>query len=288
VYVLFSFRLPRNKINFSFDTCVISSGLSCGVFSGFIQSIVFNPYDRALYASILNQRPFLHRQNWVFGSQALVGVLPSILQRSLASGLYFPFEQIYRTFFTTRLGFSNGQADALSGLLAGATNGLVTAPINATKYALWREGGGGTNSSAVSVATKLVKNGNLMLAAPATITRDLIFGVVYSYLRHYRGDGKSGFFDNFTAGLVATFVSSPINYVRLKQYADPDTGKVSSAYSILRDLVKETRHRGAIDGLRYLVQNMNVGWGTLRVALGMGISSQLYTICIGRKNLVEK
>jgi hypothetical protein len=40
------------------------TSLLCGLAAGVAQAGVFNPYDRALYLSIKESRPFLSRENW--------------------------------------------------------------------------------------------------------------------------------------------------------------------------------------------------------------------------------
>lgn len=254
----------------------ISSSLACGFLSGLTQSIVFNPYDRALYLSIKHNRPFLRAENWRNQGGVMLGVYPSLLQRAVSSGLYFPFERQFRIVMLRHTD-KKGPVDAIAGLLAGAANGIVTAPINATKYALWSEG-----SEAVSAKEAVVKvykrNGmrGLFRAAPATISRDLIFGVCYSYLRH-RVDVAGKFADNVIAGSVATLVSSPWNYIRLKQYAE-QPGKGGG--QILRDLCTEARqHECVVKRIGFIGRSLNLGWGALRVGLGLGLTSQVFDLC---------
>ena len=72
---------------------------NCGLTSGLLQAAVFNPWDRALYLSIKNNRNFL---NWVNFYNPLAGVFQTIIQRTISAGLYFPLEEIFaHTLVTT-------------------------------------------------------------------------------------------------------------------------------------------------------------------------------------------
>ena len=68
---------------------VRSASLVCGLLAGVAQAGLFNPYDRALYLSVTNHRPFLHVSNW---QSPYSGFLQSLGGRALAGGLYFPVE----------------------------------------------------------------------------------------------------------------------------------------------------------------------------------------------------
>lgn len=109
--------------------------LSCGFISGVLQAVIFNPWDRALYLSVKNLRPFIHSSNF---EEPMRGVLQTLVQRSVSSGLYFPLEDIFRRdliFFVgtdrarewrTLLNFS-------AGIFAGMLNGVIMNPASSVK-----------------------------------------------------------------------------------------------------------------------------------------------------------
>ena len=247
------------------------TAIACGLSTGIFQAIIFNPYDRALYLSVENNRKFFDTRNFLSGT--MKGVLPSILQRGVSFGLYFPLEGIAREIFN-RFGITTGGSDSAAGLLAGGFNGLITAPLNAAKFAMWRD-------KDPQNIKQVVENGGvraLMRAAPATVCRDAVFGLVFSFLRHRGSNKESGFITNAAAALVATTLSSPFNYARLKQYAVPASQQPGPSMNLVfRDFIIQTNQ--ATSKTRFVFQSFNIGWGALRVALGMGISSQLYINC---------
>ena len=67
--------------------------LSCGILSGLLQAAIFNPWDRALYLSVKHDRKFLH---WLNFKNPFAGLMQTITQRALSSGLYFPLEDIFK------------------------------------------------------------------------------------------------------------------------------------------------------------------------------------------------
>ena len=102
------------------------SSLLCGLLAGIAQAGVFNPYDRALYLSIREERPFLHTANW---KQPYLGFFQSLNTRALAGGLYFPAEHFaLRTFPEHRF---------VAGMVAGTINAVLLNPLTAVKYKTW-------------------------------------------------------------------------------------------------------------------------------------------------------
>ena len=241
-------------------------GFECGLVSGLSQTFLFNTYDRALYHSIANRRPFLDAGNWK--GNPFTGVSPSFLQRAFSSGLYFPLEDVFRTTISSNY--------AVAGVLVGLVGGMFTTPFNSVKYSMWSQSG--KSPSMVGVTAALLKEGGarrLMRGAVPTLYRDMTFGVSYSFLRH---QGDNGFGINVLAAFVATAVSSPFNYARMRVYS-PDPGP-KATFTIIRGLAREAQslERGR---LGFVFNRLNVGWGALRVSLGMGIGSQIYNHCCG-------
>ena len=245
-------------------------GFECGLASGLSQTFIFNSYDRALYHSIVNHRPFLSKSNWA--GNPFTGVSPSFLQRAFSAGLYFPLEDLFRN------SVSNNYA--LAGVLVGLVGGLFTTPFNTVKYTMWSSS---TSASLVDTASLLVRSGGvsrLMRGAVPTLYRDMTFGVTFSFLRH---QGDNGFVNNVCAAFVATTVSSPFNFARMKVYSPSVLGQPQSTLAILHDLSKDVLASQAtvLGRAQFMFGRLNVGWGALRVGLGMGLGSQIYNSCCG-------
>jgi hypothetical protein len=87
---------------------------------------IFNPWDRALYLSVWRDRPFLDARNW---KKPYKGFNQAVFHRTLSGGLYFPLYDIYHDPISEILHEhkrSSFMSSALSGYLAGATNGGVS------------------------------------------------------------------------------------------------------------------------------------------------------------------
>lgn len=109
--------------------------LNCGIISGLIQAAVFNPWDRALYLSVMNHRPFLRAENFV---NPMAGVMQTITQRAISSGLYFPLEDIFSEMISKHYNEPDNTGMQrtirfVAGLLAGSTNGIVLNPFSSVK-----------------------------------------------------------------------------------------------------------------------------------------------------------
>jgi hypothetical protein len=109
--------------------------LIAGFGGGFLQAGIFNPWDRALYLSIKDDRHFLHAKNF---ANPFAGVSQTIFQRAISAGMYFPLEEIFADRLVNSKTFGSSSSElrenrtwiALSaGLLAGATNGLLMNPL---------------------------------------------------------------------------------------------------------------------------------------------------------------
>lgn len=243
---------------------------ACGLASGLGQSTLFNQYDRAMYRSIAEKRPFLHKINW--RGNPFAGVSPSFIQRSVSAGLYFPLEDFFRRTVSSNY--------AIDGILVGMVGGVFTTPFNSVKYAMWSS----PSSSMSKTAVGLYESGGvarLMRGVSPTLYRDMSFGIVYSVLRH---KGDNGFVNNVLAAFIATAVSSPFNYARMKMYASTTTNSQLSTSIILSDLRRDIQlhspHSASfLEKAKFTFKTLNVGWGALRVGLGMGVGSQIYNMC---------
>lgn len=127
------------------------AGLVCGLF----QAGLFNPWDRALYLSVRDRRPFLHPTNFANPFQGfwqaivhrtISGESPFILSPSLLlmpGGLYFTLQSQYQTFFALNFPDLAPRTQLLYvGLLAGLTNGMILNQLATIKYHSWNKGEG--------------------------------------------------------------------------------------------------------------------------------------------------
>lgn len=119
----------RNATSSQFSIGRVAKLLNCGFVSGLLQAFIFNPWDRALYLSVKNERAFLRWDNFhdPFG-----GVMQTVVQRALSAGLYFPMEELSYELITYS-GFHNPFVSLAAGTLAGIINGVVMNPFSRIK-----------------------------------------------------------------------------------------------------------------------------------------------------------
>lgn len=256
----------------------------CGLAAGLIVTSVLNPWDRALFLSVVFYRPFFSWTNW---RDPYRGLAQTLVQRSISSGLYFPLEDI----FTHALG-----SPLLGGQAAGVVLGALMNPLAYIKYQSW---GSETSRNFLSTARKIYRDtgpGGFFRGQTATLSRDAIFGLCFAMRRTCAAEPGSEYETsfNFAVGVgfaaVGTTLSSPFNFIRNLAYAEKTTVPLESVLlkkefwkRNLGELFAEVRKRGRIsrlDSFLWLTQRMQLGWGTLRVGVGMAITDQLYrTLC---------
>ena len=285
---------------------ISSVSFSCGITAGVLQAGLFNPFDRALYLSITNQVPFLRAENF---RNPYSGFMQSVGHRALSSGLYYPLENFFCSLLlsshsdhlgdmydnNTNINNHNSSiihlhpafANFLAGTLAGSANALIVNPITAIKYKSW---GREVNRGMLKESMEMFRKGGLRPftngLAP-TVLRDLCFGGTYTFLRlelqyllQLTPEQQWG--ANMAAAALATVVSAPFNLVRNVQYATRSREKADTISKILEDFVREARsHKTSWQSARYIQNRLRIGWGTVRVAVGMAFGHLVYDNLMG-------
>jgi hypothetical protein len=260
---------------------VNSASLVCGLIAGIAQAGLFNPYDRALYLSVKDNRPFLHRLNW---QNPYTGFAQSIGGRALQGGLYFPVEHFFLRCINRDYTIeSDPKLNFLAGTAAGGLNAVLLNPISAVKYKTWgREVNRGMLHEVLGMLRKAGSLRPFFNGLSPTVTRDVVFGGTYTWLRLQipvwcNLPAHQHWIGNFVAAAMATVMSGPFNYVRNIQFATRSHEKAASTMDILRDLAQQTgAQNGATEKLQLLQNRLRIGWGTARVAMGVTFAHTLY------------
>jgi len=278
-----------------------SVSFTCGITAGILQAGLFNPFDRALYLSITNEVPFLRAENF---KNPYNGFMQSVGHRALSSGLYYPLEHFFCELLlsshsdsgdynnqqqpaTSHIQLHPAFANFLAGTLAGSTNALIVNPITAIKYKSWsRE----VNQGMLKESMEMFRKGGLRPFGNGlvpTVLRDLCFGGTYTFLRLelqylFQLTPEQQWAANMASAAMATVVSAPFNLVRNVQYATRSREKADSVSNILRDFVKDAnKHETAWQRARYIQNRLRIGWGTVRVAVGMAFGHFMYDNLMG-------
>ena len=93
---------------------------------------------------------------------------------------------------------------------------------------------------------------------------------------HAANAAKRFIADSAAAG-IATAASAPLNFARNLHFAQPIVDTPMGTSEAIRGLWHEARaHASSAEATRFVVRRLNVGWGTLRVAFGMGLTATLF------------
>jgi len=252
-----------------------------GFLAGMTVTAALHPWDRALYLSVIRNTPFLSGVNW---QNPYGGLSQTLLGRSISSGVYFPMEQMCSQALGSHI---------LGGQIASVIIGLVLNPLNLVKYQCW--GQERYPASFKATALKLYGDAGPMVfwrGAFPTALRDCIFGVCFACRKSFQKEGEGNELPNFAVAVmcaaVGTTLSSPFNYIRNLAFAEPSWMELESMKSkraywdrVCMEMLNDVRAQDTVaQALRCLQARFRLGWGTLRVAIGMGLTDQAYrTYC---------
>jgi hypothetical protein len=285
-------HLTRRSTQARIAVPVNYSSYLCGFLAGVAQAGIFNPYDRALYLAVKEDRRFLSWRNW---QSPYSGFVQSIGGRALSGGLYFPLEhyflQLLASHSATASHWTSSQQHILAGTAAGAANAMVLNPLSAIKYKTWgREVSRGMLSEARGM---LRKGGGLRPFGNGlwpTVYRDVVFGGCYTALRFQfqslvellqeenpQQQQQQQWLANCLAAAMATIASGPFNYVRNIQYGTSSRESALSTWSILHNLTEDAAAQPTITRrVNLVLTRLRIGWGTARVAFGMSFGHAVY------------
>jgi hypothetical protein len=294
----------------AFDPAIsVASGFAAGV----AVTGLLSPIDRALFLSVTQRRGFLHPGNW---RQPFQGLSQSLVGRALSTGMWFPLDRLAAQALRKQhlLGSSPVLAAAAAGQVAGIISAVLLSPLAFVKYQTWglpegaRTGVRQTarqiyrQASAACLVSSHIRPPVLprceisslavfFRGLPATVMRDAAFGAVFGSARHVARQTAEDnrwlrervpqkalqFGADFAAAGAATAISGPLNYARNRQFGAKLTERMPSTYAAVRGLLREAASQPTWrQGTATYLMRTNVGWGTLRVAGGIAITSALF------------
>lgn len=257
-----------------------------GFATGVINTVVFQPMDRALYRHVVDHRPFLHKANWLHPYQ---GVTNAVVNRTISYGFYYPIVDFHRECSKKIFGNKNQLVNnTYTGIAVGITSGVLINPMSAIKYHAW----GVDKQRLLHTAKGMWAHDGIKPFArglQATVSRDIVFNIVYTNLqprvKAMTADRSrlEYFLLNSVVVAGATILSGPMNYVRNQKFRTPYHVPSHPAYHILDELWRETLEKNnAKERAMYVARRLCIGWGTLRVALGMAFGQIVYDYLTGK------
>ena len=147
---------------------------------------MFHPWDRALYLSQTTRRSFLHPACWRSPFQ---GISQTLVLRVLSASMFFPLEESMTPVAGKMLGGAGAAANFVAGNVAGGISAALLNPIQAVRYRAFslNAKSGASSRSFLAAAQHMSARGGIrpfFKGIYPTVYRDLIFGGLYSLIRH--------------------------------------------------------------------------------------------------------
>lgn len=255
------------------------SSVGPAAISGAIQAVLFNPVDRALYLRVHHRRAFFHPENWTHPFQ---GFGNAALYRTISAGSYWFWQDHSRyqlSHYFPDLETHPAFKQFLVGVMAGAANAMALNQLQIIKFHTWAR-----NSEFSSTAIQMYKDAGMRIffrGVTVSISRDVAFGIAYEMLRMPHRTKQYGerveFAGNCFAATVASIGSAPFNYCRTIVYGSPASSCPLPSYQLLFLLSRETTNQhGWMNRFHYLNSRLNVGWGSVRVGVGMAVGQWVF------------
>jgi hypothetical protein len=250
-----------------------------GIGTGLIQTFIFNPVDRALYLHIKDNTSFLAKSNWI---NPYHGVFNALGNRVIQYGFYYNIVDYYSDAIKAHHWLPEQFHSIGAGVATGITTAVLLNPVSCVKYHAW-----GTDHKLSYVARDMYKTSGVISftrGLGTTAIRDSAFSSMYLLgkrsVESNCTDPTLRFFGNIFISCVATVITSPINYIRNIKYA---SGYVRSNPSydhimtlLLKDQVPYSSNSGALPVIKYYFRKFAIGWGTLRVGVGIACGQSVY------------
>lgn len=270
-----------------------------GVVGGFANVIPFNPIDRALYKSMSAKsvHPF-KMEYWMHykGSfrfeylmQPFHGASTAVIQRTISYGMYYPIYDIFEKEIEKTIKTKH-HCTVITSVLACCFTGFLTSPLAAIKQTNWNAI---HKNNMTKLALEMYKLGGMSAffrGTKITMTREMAFGSVVGYSKNY--NETNNFYLNCLYYFIATTVASPLNYARTMIYKSPidSTISVRQVFIDLKTDIKTECHGSTIWRKIYHIamRRFYVGFGTVRVAIGMSLSGWIYSYLNNINKKLEK
>lgn len=240
-----------------------------GIFTGIFSTVLFNPYDKALYLMSSKGFSFFNRVIW---EKPYQGVSQALYGRIVSYGIYFTFYDIYKEKMA-----KTPNSAFLAGIATGLTACILSHPLNVIKMLNWNRSDESTGL--MTIGRKIYQTHGLKAIGRAlhlTCMRDILFSAAYFSLNE-KFNEKNILVKEIVIAMLAASLASPINYARNYSFNVFDK-PAPSMLTIFGELVKEAKllptMKEKIGNIGYL--RLGIGPGTIRVGAGMAVSRRVY------------
>lgn len=223
---------------------------SISIFVGITQAILFNPVDKAIYNSIINNTSLFSRVNWI---KPFSGVSNNIYMRIVTSGLYF-----YLLDYTKNMNVYH------SALTVSATTSIILNPLNVIKYKSYSDNISTYKSFLTNYRKYGLKFG--IIGLDTLFLRNFIFNIIY--ISHKKDNND--LIHNCSVICAASMISSPVQYyINMKYYHNNSYLKITTNFY---NSLKNTNNKFA-----YTIKQFAIGYGTTRTIVGVYTGQLMYS-----------
>jgi len=217
---------------------------------GIIHAIVFNPIDKAIYNSVINNNKLLTIANW---KKPFCGCLNNINSRIINGGIYF-----YLLDYTKTMNLYQ------SALTVSLTTAIILNPLNIIKFNSYID-----NSTSYNSLLKNYKKYGFKftkIGIESLILRNFIFNVIYL---KYKKDNNN-LIHNCSVICLASVATSPLHYIRNMKYYTND-----SYYNICKNLIIDTKQTN--NKINFIFKQFAIGYGTMRTVVEVYTGQIMYS-----------
>lgn len=220
---------------------------------GISQAFIFNPIDKAIYTSIINNNSLFNKDNW---KKPFSGATNGIYIKMITGGIYF-----YLIDYTKSINLNVYQ----SSIMISSLTSIILNPFNLVRFDSFINKSS-THTSFLKIY-KLNKYKLFKTGLEAFIIRDFIFNMIYL---NYRKDNSTSVY-NCGVICAASVISSPFHYLRNIKYYDYN----KSYYEISKDLFNDIKKNQKKTNL--ICQKFGIGFGTIRTICSIYYGNVMYS-----------
>ena len=218
--------------------------------TGIIQAIIFNPIDKAIYSSIINNNNILSPTNWY---APFSGATNGIYIKIITGGVYY-----YLIDFTKHLNII--QASICISLITAS----IINPFNVIRFNSYIQNLS-TYNSFRSVYTKYnIKF--IIIGIEALICRDFIFNIIYL---SFKTNNRNLLYNSFIIS-CACICSSPFQYIKGAKYYNNN-----NYYNICSQFYINLKNND--NKINYIIKEFGLGYGTLRSIISVYTGHIMYS-----------
>lgn len=239
-----------------------------GILTGVVSTILFNPYDKALYLMSSEGLSFFNPIIW---QKPYQGVSLALYGRIVGYGIYFSFYDFYKENLA-----KTPSGAFLAGTATGLSATMLSHPLNVLKMLNWNRR---NDSTLRDVGRKIYETHGLKVIGRAlhlTSMRDILFSSAYFSLNQ-KFNKQNIFINEIFIAMLAASLASPLNYARNYSFKVFDK-PTPSMLSIFRELKHEANLLPTVQEKMFKIgyMRLGIGPGTIRVGLGMAVARRVY------------